>query len=276
LVIAPTNEPDASFVAQLANGSYGDGGLPFWGRLSEDYADSRYFYYYPELVSKVFGVKPQDLISKYWSNIENERTIYSFKYDAIRESPEQYVTVTPDNIDEIAKKAELFFAEGLPYRITDLHLIYKDPRLAVIEGPYSNIHNIFTLRGVEEIDNDPFKFSDKLLSEDVLKEELINNIYSAIANNFSDQLEELYTYAERDSSGLVGITPYFNGSLTDYDLEVRVSTNKNLKNPADSTLYNIYTMVWKFMSPPHIVISVSNYLKLLLIRLLAVMSFTLN
>ncbi|WP_442600486.1 hypothetical protein [Paenibacillus sp. KN14-4R] len=244
LIVAPKNEPTTTFIAERKNGAYSEGGLPFWGNLGEEYRTTRYFYHYPELVEKHFGIGPQDLISLYWGAVK-AGNLYSFD-DALREKPSQYVPVTLTNMDETIRKAKAFFEDGQQHKIHELHMIYQDERLPKDKSPYFFMDHVFTLEGVKKDQYKPFGFSTDLLSEKVLKEQTLKQIKNLLYRNFDYQFDKLYTLPERKEVGIWSLIPRFDDQLTYYSLELKID-HEEYTSQEKEVLYKIYSMVWNLM-----------------------------
>ncbi|MGZ9585412.1 hypothetical protein [Paenibacillus marinisediminis] len=244
LVVAPKDEPTTTFIAERNNGANSDGGLPYWGRLGEDYRTTRYFYHYPELVEKHFGIGPQDLISLYWGAVKVGEP-YSFD-EALREKPSQYVPVTIANMDETIRKAKAFFEDGQPHKIHELHMIYQDARLPKDVSPNSFVDHLFTLEGVKEDQHDPFGFSTDLLSEKELKEQTLKQIKNLLSRSFDYQFDKLYTFLEQKEVGIWSLNSRFDDQLTHYSLELDIDS-ENYTSQENDVLYKIYSKVWHLM-----------------------------
>lgn len=251
LIVAPKDDPTTTFIAERNNGAHAEGGLPFWGQLGEEYRTTRYFYHYPELVEKHFGIRPQDLISLYWGAVKAGEP-YSFD-EALREKPNQYVPVTITNMDETIRKAKAFFEDGQQHKIHELHMIYQDERLPKDQSPHSFINRVFTLEGVKEDQYDPFGFSTDLLGEKELKEQTLKQIKNLLYRQFEYQFDKLYTFLEQKEVGIWSLNPRFDDQLTHYSLELDIDDEKYTSQEKD-VLYKSYSKVWhliKTLKPFH-------------------------
>ncbi|WP_429311829.1 hypothetical protein [Paenibacillus mucilaginosus] len=237
LIVAPTNEPSTTFIAERNSGSDYAGGLPYWGRLSERYRITRYFYHYPELVEKHFGVKPQELISLYWGG-----EAYDMR-DALRKKPSQYVPITLSNLDETIHKASNFFIDGQQHKIDELHMIFQDERLPKDEGPNSFVNQVFTLEGVKEDPYDAYGFSTNLLTEKVLKEQALKQIDNLLSYSFDNQFNKLYTYLEQKEAGIWNVYPRFDEQFTQCSIGVGIDLEQYTGQEQD-LLYGLYSKVW--------------------------------
>ncbi|QED48025.1 hypothetical protein [Cytobacillus dafuensis] len=246
LVVSPKDEPTTTFIAERNSGAHAEGGLPYWGKLGEDYRDTRYFYHYPELVEKHFGIEPQDLISLYWEAVKADEPFYFDK--AIREKPSQYVPVTLTNMDETIRKAKAFFEDGQQHKIYELHMIYQDERLPKDESPnlLVDMDHVFILEGVNEYQHDRFGNSTDLLSEKELKEQTLEQIKNILYRAFEHQFDKLYTFQEQEEVAIWSLSPRFDDQLTHYSLEVDIDTEQ-YTSPEKDELYKIYSKVWHLM-----------------------------
>lgn len=217
LVMAPSNNRDLRFVAELVNGSYAAGGLPYWRKLADSYDVVSHYYYYPKLMEKHFGIQLTEYINSYWENVEANKP--SYFDDIIRNDREYSISVSLDNIDEVAKRSRALFEESDKHYIYKLYYKYVDPRLTFAEE-FTGRTNTFEIEGIKRDPNIKIT-SDSLLSEVQIKEQLMNQLQALISRDFEYRFEEIYP--RHQQAYLHSAWFLFQPNLTDYHIQLTIN-----------------------------------------------------
>lgn len=216
LVMAPDYDPDSTFAVQRKSGSRAEGGLPYRNVLSEDYADTRYYYYYPALVEKHFGIQLDIPISLYWDKVQQEEL--SLFRAMMTEHPEYYIDITLADLDETIRNSRSFFEEAAQHGMTRLFVSFQDPRFPIRDAS-SRLDYVFTIDGAEKV----ARHSDAsgiLFDEAELRQQVLAEITEIVSRDFGRAFNELYPIHQQ--AHMWSITSQWSETLDEYTVELAI------------------------------------------------------
>lgn len=238
LVMAPEYDPDSTFAVQRKSGSRADGGLPYRNVLSEDYADTRYYYYYPALVEKHFGIQLEIPISLYWDKVQREEL--SLFMAMMMEHPEFYIDITLADLDETIRNSSSFFEEAAQHGMTRLYVAFQDPRFPIRDNA-SRRDYLFEINGAEKLVHHS-DASGILFDEAQLQQQVMTKIKEVVSRDFGRAFNELYPIHKQ--AHIWSITSQWSDTLDDYTVQLAI-VDTTLEELAE-VLYGEYGKVMDF------------------------------